>query len=385
MALDSYLTPKESCERILHQVKSSNLHFILQESPYSVYLTVRKRFVGNAPKLIEPKVSMATETRNIHLEERIIELNEALKETEENLIKAESTVKILETKAGHAEKEVFQLSNTFKKEKEALVDENKILKQVIKTKNEEVTKKDKELSEVNRVLKSKNKEIQKLDQKQETFQQRIKVLKENSGKVKVEKDNAEKAFIKLEKRVKIDHEKLDAKVKDLKQKLLVKNSEPITSKSEPNSAASVTSSAKLFPASLNKSSLNHTSIDLSSLDKSSLDHTSIDPMSLDKSSLDGTSIDPKSDTRESYSCNNNNMDTTLLRTNMDMNTSSVTSSTEATRSELPKSQTSTVNQESASYTPDQEIKHLKELLVQLNDETQQRCLEFKNIMGNKSS
>ena len=71
MAIDSYLTPQEFCEKMLQQMKSSNLHFILQESPYLIYLTVRKKFVGNAPKLSEPKVGMATETRSIlHLEVR---------------------------------------------------------------------------------------------------------------------------------------------------------------------------------------------------------------------------------------------------------------------------------------------------------------------------
>ena len=77
------------------------------------------------------------------------------------------------------------------------------------------------------------------------------------------------------------------------------------------------------------------------------------------------------DTRELHSCNTINMDT-----------SSVTSSTEAARSDLPKSQPSSVNQEAAKSTPDQEIKQLKELLEQLNAETQ---LEIKNIMRNKAS
>ena len=71
MAIDLYLTPQESCEKILHHDKSSNHYFILHESPFSVYITVRKKFVGNAPKLSEPKVGMATETRSIlHLEVR---------------------------------------------------------------------------------------------------------------------------------------------------------------------------------------------------------------------------------------------------------------------------------------------------------------------------
>ena len=105
MAIDLYLTPQESCEKILHQVKSSNLHFILQESPFSVYLTVRKKFVGNAPKLREPKIGMATETRSVHhLEAKINDLEETMEEAEAKLTESESIAKLLETKVEHAEK-----------------------------------------------------------------------------------------------------------------------------------------------------------------------------------------------------------------------------------------------------------------------------------------
>ena len=49
MAID-LLSTNQSCEKILQQVRASNLHFILQESPYSLYLTVRKRFFTNVPR-----------------------------------------------------------------------------------------------------------------------------------------------------------------------------------------------------------------------------------------------------------------------------------------------------------------------------------------------
>ena len=60
------------------------------------------------------------------------------------------------------------MSNRFKKEQCDLVDEIKILKQVIRNKNEEAVKKEQELSEVTKVLKSKKEEIQKLDHRQDT-------------------------------------------------------------------------------------------------------------------------------------------------------------------------------------------------------------------------
>ena len=98
------------------------------------------------------------------------------------------------------------------------------------------------------MLNSKDKEIQKLDQKQENHQQIIKTLKVHSRKLKFEKENAGKDLDKLEKIVKVDHEKLKGKIKDLEDKILARKSETNTNKSLPNSARSVTSSANLFPA-----------------------------------------------------------------------------------------------------------------------------------------
>ena len=36
----------ETCDTIVNLVKTSNLHFILQETPNSVYITIRKKYVS---------------------------------------------------------------------------------------------------------------------------------------------------------------------------------------------------------------------------------------------------------------------------------------------------------------------------------------------------
>ena len=41
----SPLSPNETCDQIIKSIKNSNLHFILQETPNSVYITIRKNFV----------------------------------------------------------------------------------------------------------------------------------------------------------------------------------------------------------------------------------------------------------------------------------------------------------------------------------------------------
>ena len=39
------MNPSENCEIILRSVKNSNLHYILKENPFSVQVTIRKKYV----------------------------------------------------------------------------------------------------------------------------------------------------------------------------------------------------------------------------------------------------------------------------------------------------------------------------------------------------
>ena len=47
----------ETCEKVLRSIKQSQLDFLLQETPYSVFLTIRKRFIKDFKNL-----STATQT-----------------------------------------------------------------------------------------------------------------------------------------------------------------------------------------------------------------------------------------------------------------------------------------------------------------------------------
>jgi hypothetical protein len=40
----SQITPIEACVKALGSLKHSGLHFVMQETPYSAYITIRKRF-----------------------------------------------------------------------------------------------------------------------------------------------------------------------------------------------------------------------------------------------------------------------------------------------------------------------------------------------------
>ena len=51
MVNKKYLSPQELCENILKQIKSSGLNFVLQETPFSVYMTLRKTFCSDSLKI----------------------------------------------------------------------------------------------------------------------------------------------------------------------------------------------------------------------------------------------------------------------------------------------------------------------------------------------
>ena len=42
------LSAHETCDVLINAIKSSNLHFLFQETPHSAYITIRKKFVNKA-------------------------------------------------------------------------------------------------------------------------------------------------------------------------------------------------------------------------------------------------------------------------------------------------------------------------------------------------
>ena len=114
--------PQEACDKILKEIRTSNLHFMVQESPYSIYLTLRKRFFKNT-KVKTGKVPESEAETEL--------LKAALEKKEKELIEAKNTIKLLESKLDHSEEVLIEQANKNKKQVEKVADENKILKNSI--------------------------------------------------------------------------------------------------------------------------------------------------------------------------------------------------------------------------------------------------------------
>ena len=48
-----FKTPQEACNEILQVLRCSNLNFLVSESPYSVQICLRKRFLKDTPRPIK--------------------------------------------------------------------------------------------------------------------------------------------------------------------------------------------------------------------------------------------------------------------------------------------------------------------------------------------
>ena len=84
---------QQSCDAILHSIRFSNLHFTMQETPFSLYVTVRKKHVMDK---IEP-----IENNDTLLNSELVEI----KEKYDMLVKNnDELTKLLEMKDMESEK-----------------------------------------------------------------------------------------------------------------------------------------------------------------------------------------------------------------------------------------------------------------------------------------
>jgi len=113
------MTAHKTCDKLVNAVKSSNLHFVLQETPHSVYITIRKKFVIKPFAKINDDVVINNdfdrlETKYDNLKQ---DYDKKLASLEETL----QLVKILEDKLEKVEANYIRMSNNkLKKRKRRL-------------------------------------------------------------------------------------------------------------------------------------------------------------------------------------------------------------------------------------------------------------------------
>ena len=193
-------TPQDFCDQILKSVHSSNLHFLVQESPFSLYITLRKKFAIQTPGA------------NSNLD------------SDNQLILARDTIKILEDKLAHTESEFVKECNKVKVKREEFSEEIIILRESLKKSQTETNEKNKVISDLNKSAKAKDKELYNVEKKCNLATDTSKQLKDKVVQLKRDHSEAARSIKNNEKKGKIDKEKLEQKVKTLEQKLNSMNS-----------------------------------------------------------------------------------------------------------------------------------------------------------------
>ena len=196
------ITAHQVCENLLLQVKNSQLNFHLSETPYSINLSLRKRFLKESTRSKALDLSLAIPDAALYKENETLKTLLEEKETEIEAFKG--TINIIENKVEHAEAEVLthfkelqNLKKKFEKEKE----ENALLKEVIKNHSEEMSKSHIEIKSMTKAQKLKEKEIHNLENKTLNLQEVNKKLKEENSNLKREKVTSDKEVKRVEKRI----------------------------------------------------------------------------------------------------------------------------------------------------------------------------------------
>ena len=158
------LNIQKSYTKILNSVRSSNLNYSCQETPFSIYLTVRKSLVNKCMS-IESGHQASEENLEITLSENIL-LKAELAEAKAELNISKNITSELEKKIAAAESEVCKVFRESNHWKEALTkkdDEITALKTSIKNSIGEKQQLSVDLQNQKKSLKLKDKEIHSLE------------------------------------------------------------------------------------------------------------------------------------------------------------------------------------------------------------------------------
>ena len=217
-------TMQENCGRILQTVRTCNLNFSCQETPYSIYLTIRKSWSKRKHQQVHEPVHQAYQ----HDRQNLLEATNSEVVSLSELAAVKSKLKASESLTSKAAAEVINHHETVKGLLNKKEDEIKLLKTSIKNKVSECEMANAELKNIRKTIKSKEKEVYNLENVKLNQQETISSMKMDSNRIKAE-------IVKLEKKIKL----LEKKKEDFKHQNKTKTVE----KNNSNSSIQLSSSA----------------------------------------------------------------------------------------------------------------------------------------------
>ena len=191
-----------TCEQVLSILKKSGLNFIISETPFSAYLTIRKTFYKGFK---HPTEKDKGDLKKLEIEN--INLKNELEETVLNFENLKQENLVLKQRLQNAEKEIIKQSTDSKLAEARLAQEVTSIKQTYKKCNEEISELTADISKDGKKIKSLEKIISKLEVKNKN-------ITEQFENFKTDKNNNKKENEKLVKELKILKDK-DSKAKQV--------------------------------------------------------------------------------------------------------------------------------------------------------------------------
>ena len=199
------VTIQDTCASILNSIRKCNLNYSCQETPFSIYLTVRKSWSKHHQAHHEASHQVSEPLQHVLYEAKIKEigsLKTELKELRNQLSESKNANKDLQVKVDAAAGEVLHHHEELKKVLNIKDDEVKALKNSIKNGVSENSRIATEVKSLKKSVKAREKEIYDLENFKINIQESVK-----TAKIKAKEHESEK--IKVERQVKHLEKKLE--------------------------------------------------------------------------------------------------------------------------------------------------------------------------------
>ena len=210
-------SPQVLSDDIVQLVKTSNLHFVLQETPYSVYITLRKKLLLEDSPFQSVKDYSGSESLKTTLtkfQQKCEDLHQVNAELGNMIDDKDSLAHKLEMKLEKAKVETCEALKKAEKDNQRnlmrlnnLIGKNKIADdelKVFKVENENLKN---EVNHSNKALNNRDKEVNKLSKKIDNLEENVKNLKQKNkdltseeAKTSKENSNAQKQLTALKAR-----------------------------------------------------------------------------------------------------------------------------------------------------------------------------------------
>ena len=190
-----------TCSNVLDTIKSSHLDFYLQETPYSAFITIRKKYVKNFQPSEQKYTSIASSTviENLELENKKLKIeNQEVKAESE---KSRNELLIVQKKLEKAENDLLKNFKDRKNEKSKLCEEIEVMKALKKKDNDAISVLTMDLSKAKTEIKSMMKALYNMENKNENTKDKLDKLNASNNEMMKEKKKLTNENKNLKKKI----------------------------------------------------------------------------------------------------------------------------------------------------------------------------------------